>query len=328
MSALDNKDKEFLDGIVERVTFHNAENGFGVLRVKVKGHKDLITVIGSTPSVSPGEYIKCSGSWYNDRNHGLQFKADFLKSLPPNTLEGIEKYLGSGLIKGIGPHFAKKLVKAFGEQVFEVIEQQAHLLSTIEGIGKIRATTICDNWKGQKVVREIMIFLQSHGVTTTKATRIYKTYGDKAIEVVSENPYRLAKDIYGIGFISADKVAGNLGIKKDSLIRAQAGVNYVLLEATSDGNCGLPIDIMIQNTIKLIEIDESIVKAAIAKEIELGSLTKDNLNDVETIFLTSYYLYEKNIARMLLSLIKDKVSWDKIDTSIAIPWVEKNLISN
>ena len=319
------KDKEFLDGIVERVTFHNAENGFGVLRVKAKGHKDLITVIGSTPSVSPGEYIKCSGTWHNDLNHGLQFKADFLKALPPNTLEGIEKYLGSGLIKSIGPHFAKKLVKAFGEQVFEVIEQQAHLLSTIEGIGKIRATTICDNWKGQKVVREIMIFLQSHGVTTTKATRIYKTYGDNAIEVVSENPYRLAKDIYGIGFISADKIAGNLGIKKDSLIRAQAGVNYVLLEATSDGNCGLPSDIMIENTIKLIEIDESIVKAAIAKEIELGSLTKNNLNGIETIFLTSYYLYEKNIARMLLSFIKDKVPWDKIDTNIAIPWVEKKL---
>jgi exodeoxyribonuclease V alpha subunit len=318
------KDKEFLDGIIERITFHNAENGFSVLRVKVKGHKDLITVLGNTPSVSPGEYIKCSGNWYNDRNHGLQFKADFLKALPPNTLEGIEKYLGSGLIKGIGPHFANKLIKAFREQVFEVIEQQAHLLSTIEGIGKIRATTICDNWKGQKVVREIMIFLQSHGVTTTKATRIYKTYGAKAIEVVSENPYRLAKDIYGIGFISADKIAGNLGIKKDSLIRAQAVVNYVLLEATSEGNCGLPLNIMTQNAIK-IEVDELIVKTAIAKEIELGSLTKDSLNDVETVFLTSYYLYEKNIARILLSFVSDKVSWGNIDTSMVIPWVEKKL---
>jgi exodeoxyribonuclease V alpha subunit len=124
------KDKEFLDGIIERITFHNSESGFSVLRVKIKGYKDLITVIGNTPSVSPGEYIKCSGSWHNDRNHGLQFKADFLKALPPNTLEGIQKYLGSGLIKGIGPHFAKKLIIAFGEQVFEVIEQQAHLLST------------------------------------------------------------------------------------------------------------------------------------------------------------------------------------------------------
>ena len=178
--------KEYLSGTIERITYHNSENGFCVLRVKVKGHKDLVTITGSVPSISAGEYIKCSGLWHNDRNHGKQFKADFLKSVPPDTLEGIEKYLGSGLIKGIGPHFAKKLVTAFREKVFEIIEHQPDLLSTIEGIGKFRAKSIRTNWQDQKIIREIMVFLQSHGVGTTRATRIYKTYGDKAIEIVSK----------------------------------------------------------------------------------------------------------------------------------------------
>jgi exodeoxyribonuclease V alpha subunit len=233
-------DKEYLSGTIERITYHNADNGFCVIRVKVKGHKDLVTVTGNVPSISAGEYIKCSGIWHNDRNHGKQFKADFLKSLPPETLEGIERYLGSGLIKGIGAHFAKRLVSAFGDKVFEVIENKPDLLSTVEGIGKIRAQSICSNWQDQKIIREIMVFLQSHGVGTTRATRIYKTYGEKAIEVVSQNPYQLAKDIKGIGFVSADMIAGNLGIAKDSLVRARAGVAHVLLEATSDGHCGLP----------------------------------------------------------------------------------------
>lgn len=187
--------KEYLSGIIERVTYHNGDNGFRVLRVQVKGKKDLVTVTGNTPAVSIGEYIKCYGSWFNDRNHGLQFKADFLKSLPPNTLEGIEKYLGSGLIKGIGPFFAKKLVAAFSDKVFEVIENQPNLLSNLVGIGQVRATSICSNFRDQKIIREIMVFLQSNGVGTTRATRIYKTYGDRAIEIVSSNPYMLASDM-------------------------------------------------------------------------------------------------------------------------------------
>lgn len=320
-----NDNSEYLSGIVERVTFHNAENGFCVLRVNVKGKKDLVTVLGNVPSVSPGEYIQCSGNWHNDKNHGLQFKASFLKSMPPNTLEGMEKYLGSGLIKGIGPHFAKRLVTAFGEEVFEVIEHRAHLLFTVEGIGKIRSATIRDSWQGQKIVREIMVFLQSHGVGTTRATRIYKTYGDKAIEVVSTNPYVLAKDIHGIGFISADKIAFNLGVKRDSLIRAQAGVNYVLLEATSDGNCGLPLRILIELTTKLLEIEENIVRTAIEEEIKLGSITRDYLEGSEAIFLTSYYVYEKNTAKTLLTLSSEKVPWEEINLVAAIPWVEKKL---
>ena len=317
--------KEYLSGTIERITYHNTDNGFCVLRVKVKGHKDLVTVTGSVPSVSVGEYIKCSGIWHNDRNHGKQFKADFLKSLPPDTLEGIERYLGSGLIKGIGVHFAKRLVSAFGDKVFEVIENKPDLLSTVDGIGKIRAQSICANWQDQKIIREIMVFLQSHGVGTTRATRIYKTYGEKAIEIVSQNPYQLAKDIRGIGFISADTIAGNLGIAKNSLVRARAGIAHVLLEATSDGHCGLPKEILIQSSQKLLEIEKDLIELAIVEEIKLKSLVADTLNNIETIFLTSYYVYEKNIAKILLNLAKSPVLWNQTDTTEILPIVEEQL---
>ena len=317
--------KEYLSGTIERITYHNTDNGFCVLRVKVKGHKDLVTVTGSVPSVYVGEYIKCIGIWHNDRNHGKQFKADFLKSLPPDTLEGIERYLGSGLIKGIGAHFAKRLVSAFGDKVFEVIENKPDLLSTVDGIGKIRAQSICANWQDQKIIREIMVFLQSHGVGTTSATRIYKTYREKAIEIVSQNPYQLAKDIRGIGFISADTIAGNLGIAKNSLVRARAGIAHVLLEATSDGHCGLPKEILIQSSQKLLEIEKDLIELAIVEEIKLKSLVADTLNNIETIFLTSYYVYEKNIAKILLNLAKSPVLWNQTDATEILPIVEKQL---
>lgn len=316
---------EYISGIIERITYHNPDNGFCVLRIKVKGHKDLITVTGNIPSVLVGEYIKCSGIWYNDRNHGKQFKAHFIKSLPPDTLEGIEKYLGSGLIKGIGPYFAKKLVLAFKDRVLEVIEHTPHLLSTIDGIGKVRANRICSNWQAQKVIREIMVFLQSHGVGTTRATRIYKTYGDRAIEIVSNNPYQLAKDIRGIGFISADTIACNLGIDKNSLIRAKAGLTHILLEATSDGHCGLPKKILLQNIQKLLEIEQEIVEQAIIEEVSSHVLIIDTMNNVESIFLTSYYIYEKNIAKILVNLTQSSVTWGKIDTASVLPSIEQEL---
>ncbi|HJD59177.1 MAG TPA: ATP-dependent RecD-like DNA helicase [Rickettsia endosymbiont of Omalisus fontisbellaquei] len=320
-----NKEKEFLSATVERITFHNSENGFSVLRSKVRGYKELVTVVGKVLSITPGEYIKCVGNWYNDSNHGLQFKADSIETVMPDTLEGMEKYLGSGLIKGIGVHFAKRLIEKFGLEVFEVIEHNPKLLSTIEGIGKGRAASICNNWQDQKVIREIMVFLQSHSVGSTRAARIYKTYGEKAIEIVTKNPYILAKDIQGIGFISADKIAESLGIEKNSLIRAEAGVNYMLLEATSDGHCGLPTDILIKNTTKLLEIDKEIVIEAIDKEINHGLLSRDYLGNIECVFLTSYYVYEQNIARLLLELMKGKIAWESINIESAINWVEKKL---
>ena len=317
--------KEYLSGNIERITYHNEDNGFCVLRVKVKGHKDLVTVTGSSPTLSVGEYIKCSGIWHNDRNYGKQFKADFLKALPPDTLEGIEKYLGSGLIKGIGPHFAKKLVSEFGDKVFNVIEETPELLVTLDGVGKVRANSICNNWKDQKVVREIMIFLQSHGVGTTRATRIFKTYGEDAISIVSRNPYQLAKDIRGIGFISADTIANNLGIEKNSLIRARAGLSHLLLEATSNGHCGLPQETLIENSIKLLEIDKSLIDIAIEQEISAKTIICDVIDDKTCVFLASYHFYEQQIAKLLLSIKNSNIDWGDNNALDLLPQIEKEL---
>ena len=176
------------------------------------------------------EHVECTGTWTNDRQHGLQFKTQHLRAIPPSTLKGIEKYLGSGMVKGIGPHFARKLVRAFGEQVFDIIEREPDRLLELEGIGPKRKERVTQAWAEQKVVREIMVFLQSHGVGTARAVRIYKTYGDRAVERVQENPYRLALDIHGIGFKTADAIAQRLGIPRDALMRAQVGVRHVLQE--------------------------------------------------------------------------------------------------
>ena len=178
-------DREPLSGLVERVTYHNPDNGFCVLRLKVRGHRDLVTLVGSAASVAPGEYVTASGRWETSRDHGLQFRATFLRSAPPSTVEGIERYLGSGLIKGIGPAFAKRMVHAFAQRVFDVIEQEPERLTTVDGIGPVRAKRITSGWADQKVIREIMVFLQSHGVSTSRAVRIFKTYGGDAIALVS-----------------------------------------------------------------------------------------------------------------------------------------------
>ena len=194
-----------MSGLVERVTFHSAETGFCVLRVKVRGHRDLVTVLGSAAEVHAGESIQASGQWQQHREHGLQFRASFLQVVPPSSIEGIKRYLGSGMIKGIGPHFADKLVAAFGEALFDVIERTPQRLLDVDGIGKTRLGRITAGWSEQKAIREIMVFLQSHGVGTSRSVRIFKTYGADAVPLVKQNPYRLARDIRGIGFKTADE---------------------------------------------------------------------------------------------------------------------------
>ena len=208
----DASDREPLSGLVERVTFHSSETGFCVLRVKVRGHRDLVTVLGSAADIHSGEYVQASGRWERHRDHGMQFRALFLQVTAPTSLEGIERYLGSGMIKGIGPHFAKRLVKTFGEAVFDVIEKTPERLREVEGIGQVRLKRITAGWADQRAIREIMVFLQSHGVGTSRAVRIFKTYGGDAIAIVSENPYRLARDIRGIGFLTADTIAQGIDV--------------------------------------------------------------------------------------------------------------------
>jgi len=211
--------KEVLAGLVERVTFHNEDSGFCVLRTKARGHRDLVTVIGHAATISAGEWITATGEWVNDRTHGQQFRARFLRTSAPTTAEGIQKYLASGMIRGIGPAYAGKLVGAFGEAVFDVIEANPDRLREVPGIGPVRASRIVAAWAEQKAVREIMMFLHANGVGTSRAVRIFKTYGTNAIQVMTDNPYRLARDIRGIGFKTADAIAaehlGQVGDRRD-----------------------------------------------------------------------------------------------------------------
>jgi len=224
-------DQEVLAGLVERVTYHNAENGFCVLRIKARSHHELITVVGYAAVIAAGEWVTASGEWVNDHTHGQQFKTRFMRTSAPTSVDGIEKYLGSGMIRGIGPVYAKKLINAFGEKVFDIIEAEPNRLREVTGIGEVRARRITEGWAEQKIIREIMVFLHSHGVGTARAVRIFKTYGSDAIQVMMENPYRLASDIRGIGFKTADAIAMKLGIEKTAMIRVRAGISYALSEA-------------------------------------------------------------------------------------------------
>jgi exodeoxyribonuclease V alpha subunit len=314
-----------LSGLVERVTYHNSENGFCVLRLKVKGERELVTLIGHTPSVTPGEYASASGNWVVDREHGRQFGAVFVKISPPNTLTGIERYLGSGMVKGIGPIYAGRLVKAFGAGVFEVIEQSPARLREIEGIGEKRAKKITTGWADQKIIREIMVFLHAHGVSTSRAVRIFRTYGQEAVAIVSENPYRLARDIRGIGFLSADTIAQKIGIARDSPLRAQAGVSYALAEASSQGHCGLPYSQLVPLAVKLLDIPDTVIEGAIAQEIAEEVVIPDTVEEEPCVFLAPLYHAERSIAAQIERLKRGSSPWDGFDADKAILWVEQKL---
>ena len=296
-----------------------------MLRLKVKGERDLITLVGHTPSVTPGEYASASGSWVTDRDHGRQFKAVFVKISPPNTLTGIERYLGSGMVKGIGPVYAGRLVKAFGAEVFDIIEHTPERLREVDGIGEVRAKKIMAGWADQKIIRDIMVFLHSNGVSTSRAVRIFKTYGQNAVATVTENPYRLAQDIRGIGFLSADTIAQKIGIALDSPLRAGAGVSYALSEASGQGHCGLPRAELVALAVKLLDISESIIDAAIDQELANGVVIADTIDGKPSIFLASLYHAEKSIVAQMRRLQHGVPPWDAFDFEKAISWVEQTL---
>ena len=314
---------EALAGLVERVTFHNPENGFCVLRVKARGQRDLVTVVGHAAMISAGEFVQMSGAWVNDRTHGQQFRASFLKASPPTTLEGIERYLASGMIRGIGPVYAKRLVRGFGEAVFDLIEQQPERLREVSGIGAKRAARIIAGWAEQKVIREIMLFLHANGVGTSRAVRIYKTYGNDAVRVISENPYRLARDIRGIGFRTADQIAAKVGIEKTALVRIRAGISYALAEAMNEGHCGLPVEELTALATKLLEVSDDLITTALALELEAGDVVADLLEGRRCVFLAGLYRAEQTIAERLRVLASAGPAWPPIDAAKAIPWVER-----
>lgn len=313
-----------LDGQVERVVFRNEENGFSVLRVKVRGHKDPVTVTGTASSINAGEWVAADGEWLVDPRHGRQFKAEHMRASQPETLEGIEKYLASGLIKGIGKEYAARLVKAFGRDVFDVIENSSGKLLKVEGIGKLRKDRIKQAWDEQKNVRQIMAFLFSHGISTTRAFRIHKLYGEKAIEIVQRDPYCLARDIRGIGFMIADRIAMKLGISRESDLRARAGLEYMLGELTAKGHCAYIRNDLLSRTAELLEIDLDIIESALAHSIEHERLIqRTDTQGRELVYLPKLFFAEVNLARKLLELKNGKHPCPPIDVGKALEWVQE-----
>src|SRR5215471_5668180 len=310
-------------GLIERVTFHNEDSGFCVLRVKTPGHREETTVVGSLPSVTAGEWLVAEGWWVREKEHGLQFKASTMKTVPPTTVAGIERYLSSGLVKGIGPVLAKKLVGRFGAEVLTVIETRTGELQTVDAISPKRRERIARAWQDARQVREIMLFLHRHGVSTSRALRSFITYGERAFEKVRENPYTLAKDIYGIGFATADQIAQRVGIPKDSINRARAGIDHVLLEATSEGHCALPLERLKVAAVKLLEVPEAIVEQALSQMLTSGSLLLQEIDGEPLIFLPHLRKAEEGIAARIKCLAGMATLYPAIDFDKAVAWCER-----
>lgn len=316
---------ETISGLIERVTFFNEENGFCVLKVKARGHREPLTVVGSLASPNPGEWLTAEGRWVQDREFGRQFRAELLQSSAPTSREGIEKYLGSGMVRGIGPIYAQKLVAKFGEKIFDIIEHHSARLQEVEGIGPQRRRRIKEAWAEQKVIREIMVFLHSNGVSTSRAVRIYKTYGENAIEEVRANPYALAQDIQGIGFKTADQIAQKMGVPHDSLLRACAGLSHVLLEATGQGHCALPVELLLEEAGKLLLVDRGIVETALARTLGERDVVRDRIGGEDLIFLPILKRAEEGIAARIAEFSSRRADYPPIDVTKAIEWCQEKL---
>jgi exodeoxyribonuclease V alpha subunit len=316
---------EVLAGRVERVTYHQPENGFTVLQVKPRGRMNLVTVVGHAATITAGEWLTASGSWVNDHKYGPQFRASFLKLTSPDTPEGIERYLASGLIRGIGRAYAKRLVKGFGVQVLEIIETAPERLREIPGIGAKRAQNIAAAWAEQKVIRDIMLFLHSHGVSSARAVRIFKTYGADAIKVMSDNPYRLARDIRGIGFKTADAIAANLGIEKTALVRLRAGISFALNTALDQGHCALPRAELLSLAATLLDVPATSLAEALNLELAEGVVIVDTIGETECIFLDRIWRAERQIALRLTQIASTRYPWPSIEPESALAWVQQQL---
>ncbi len=322
---------EQLSGVVERVTFHNPDTGFAVLRVQARGRRGLVVVVGTVASVTAGEYVEAVGAWVQDREHGEQFKADELRCTPPQTVEGVEKYLGSGLVKGIGPHLARQIVKVFGERTLAVIDESPAFLKEVKGIGPRRIQRIREGWRQHKAVRAIMVFLQSHGVGTARAVRIYKTYGDQAVDVVRANPYRLATDIWGVGFKTADDLARRMGVDPRSPNRACAAVRFLLQRLSQEGHVAYPEPALLDPALLadaagVTDLPVEIMAAAVEAERQAGELVREPTAEPPLIYLKSLFLAEIGVARSLRRLQSDDHPLaPSLDADAAVHAVEQQM---
>ncbi len=268
---------DFLDGLVERITYYNEENGYTVLRLTARGYPDLVTVVGNLPEITPGESLRLQGQWMTNSQYGKQFKAEKCEQILPATIEGIKKYLGSGLIKGVGPVTASRIVKKFGTDTLDVLDHSPERIREVLGIGSKRTAAIAQAWDEQKSIKQVMLFLQSHGVSTGLAVKIYKQYGETSIDLVQADPYRLAQDIYGIGFKTADKIAHDLGLPHDAPSRVAAGVVYTLSNFTDQGHVFAPQSQLIHDASELLAVQPDQVTASLDTLIQSDQIKRDTI---------------------------------------------------
>lgn len=290
---------EHLRCVVERITYQNTENGYTVLKCAAKNYNDLVTVVGTMPDIHVGSVLLLEGVWKVDARYGRQFAMEKFEETLPATVYGIEKYLGSGLIKGVGPKFARRIVQEFGKDTLDVIEENPDALIRVEGIGRVRVERIKKSWQEQREIKNIMVFLQSHGVSTAHATKIFKAYGSGSIQVVQENPYRLADDIWGIGFRTADTIAEKLGIEKGRFIRLRSGILYTLNKLSESGHCYALREQLIETAEKLLEVEQPELQITLDEMLR----TSDVIRDEEAIYLPPFYFSETGCARRLLKLL-------------------------
>ncbi len=316
---------ETLTGQIERVTYHNPENGFAVLRVQVKGRPEPATVVGQITAVTAGEHVEARGRWTVDANHGPQFKADEIRTSHPTSAAGIERYLASGAIRSIGPQLAAKIVKLYGDRTLEVFDKSPDFLLHIRGIGPGRLKKIRQSWEEQKEVRRIMLFLHECGMGSQgRALRIYRTYGHNALEIIKANPFTLADDIRGIGFKTADQAAQRLGIDRNSPLRARAAVRYALNELASQGHCGFPESGVVEHTAKLVEIEESIIREAVDYCVQEGALVRERVRGDHWLYLAPLHRAEAGLAQRVREFAAGgQHPLPQIDVERAIAWVEQ-----
>ncbi len=330
---------ETLRGVVERVTYANPESGYGVLRLKVEGRAELVTVVGDLADVSVGESLVIEGFWTSHRQYGRQFKAIGYRTALPATVDGIAKYLGSGMIKGIGPVMAARIVKKFGAETLEVIDREPHRLLEVLGIGPKRVSRIKEAWAEQKQIREVMIFLQGHGVRPSWAVKIYKAFGDAAVKVIRNDPYRLAREIKGIGFKTADRIARNLGLPLDSPRRVAAGVEYALSEMVNQGHVYAPQEELVSVAAQMLDVSPELVQQgmeSLAREqrVQCDTISyradggkRDTVREERAVYLRSFYHSEVSVARRIQEMLAcpqsrlsplHGVMWEVLETDEAM----------
>lgn len=321
--------RDEIQGYIERITFQNEENGYTVAQLKSPKQQQLICVVGLMPGLKPGETVRCQGQWKNHLVHGKQFEVSQFKVEKPADVVGIKKYLGSGLIKGIGPIFAHRIVEKFGVDTLNIIDETPERLLEIEGLGKKKMGLIVQCWVDQRSIREVMVFLQTYGVSPAYAQKIYKTYGQESIQKVSENPYRLARDIFGIGFKMADTIAQKLGIQKESSYRLEAGLEFLLFQLGSEGHVCYPEEELIKNGETILEVEPPLLKKSVDTLVEESRFERLSLVHegglAPFVWAKSLYIAESGIVSEIKRLMRGTSLLRRVNTEKAIAWAEQKL---